>query len=1001
MSAALLTVCCLLSANVASYRFDSWTAESGLPQNSVHDVRQTRDGYLWLTTAAGLVRFDGVTFTVFDRSTSPGIGSSRGTDLLEGPDGTLWIGTDDGGVIRYRDGRFSTHQLTGGWVGALALGPDGAPLATSDGRLFRWDGAAFRPDGAAPLAGRTTVRSGGGSLREWGGPGGLWAMDDDYLTIQRGSKRLRLGLADGMPSLDVSGAVLDGRGVYWLATTAGLVRYVEGRPPQVLAAPDLLPSHRMALVSGPRTRLLVLEPGGGLVLIDTETLHRERLPPAPPEIREMLEMTDRAYRYPLYEDREGNIWIGTDGHGLFRLRPQVVTTLSRAQGLLQRNVYPVLQDRRGDVWIGTWPGALSRIRDGQVRNFTQADGLNGSEITSLYEDRGGRLWVASYGLGGLRVLEGERFVPVSERLGLRDIDVISAMYEDPEGALWIGTDRRLLRLQGTRLQAFTVEDGLTSNNIKALIAAAGGGIWIGTAGGLNRYRGGRFTGYSEADGLPGGAIRALYEDRQGALWIGSYDGGMGRLKDGRLTRYSVSEGLFNNGVFQLLEDDAGNLWMGSNRGISRVSKRELDEVAEGRRREVTAVPYGKADGMLNVECNGGRWPAGLRDKDGRLWFPTQDGVAVVDPARAAPRPFVPPVKIESFLLDRRALPFADGATVPPGRDSFEIVYTALSFAAPELVRFRYRMEGLDRDWIDADGRRSAYYSRVPPGAYTFRVLAASREGVWNERGASLRVVVLAAPSPLRKLALFGGGLVLALAAALLLLRLRAARADRASRESFARALIDSQERERRRIAADLHDSLGQILFSIRNRAFLALGVSGESSPAVQAHLQEISSHVSLALKEARAIAYNLRPYQLERAGLARTLEETFAQLEAADISTSVQIAPIDDLLSDEAEMGCFRIVQEGIDNILKHARASHAWLRVRRQDHAVEIEIGDDGVGLPAERGRRLSRDSGHGMGLLNIRERVRLLGGTFAFESTAGQGTILRVLLPAPARPR
>ncbi len=235
---------------------------------------------------------------------------------------------------------------------------------------------------------------------------------------------------------------------------------------------------------------------------------------------------------------------------------------------------------------------------------------------------------------------------------------------------------------------------------------------------------------------------ALYQDREGVLWIGTYDGGLARLEDGRLTRYTIKEGLFNNGVFQILEDARGNFWMSSNRGIYRVRKQELNEVAARKRSAITSVAYGKSDGMLNAECNGGAWPAGIKARDGKLWFPTQDGVAVIDPETISANPQPPPVVIESFLLDRAAVAFDRPVRISPGQESLEIAYTALSFINSEQLKFKYRLAGLDRDWIEADTRRTAYYSHVPPGDYVFQVIAANSDGVWNTEGQSLRIVVV-------------------------------------------------------------------------------------------------------------------------------------------------------------------------------------------------------------------------------------------------------------------
>ena len=297
--------------------------------------------------------------------------------------------------------------------------------------------------------------------------------------------------------------------------------------------------------------------------------------------------------------------------------------------------------------------------------------------------------------------------------------MVRAILQDRTGAIWLGTQNGLVRHQDGASTLLTTRDGLAANDVRVIVESkTAGRIWIGGPGGLTRWQDGRLTGWTEDDGLPSRIVRAVHEDDDGVLWIGTYDSGLVRLEQGRFTHYTTRNGLFNDGVFQILEDGRGNLWMSSNRGISRVRKQELDELAAGRRREVSSIAYGRGDGMLNVECNGGAWPAGIEARDGTLWFPTQDGVAVIDPAAVSTNPRPPPVVIESFLLDREPVvpvPFDRPLRIAPGRGTFEIGYTSLSFVNPEHVRFRYRLTGLDDDWIDARNRRTAYYSHVPPG----------------------------------------------------------------------------------------------------------------------------------------------------------------------------------------------------------------------------------------------------------------------------------------------
>jgi signal transduction histidine kinase len=579
-----------------------------------------------------------------------------------------------------------------------------------------------------------------------------------------------------------------------------------------------------------------------------------------------------------------------------------------------------------------------------------------------------------------------------------------------------------------RLTVFTNSPGSVVGSAKAIIEDRSGALWIGTYNGLTRLKNGHFTTWTERDGLPSDHVRALYDDAEDVLWIGTYDGGLGRLKDGTFTRFTVKEGLFNNGVFQILEDDHSNLWMSSNRGIHRANRKELNEFAEGRRRTFTSVSYGRSDGMLNIECNGGRWPGGIKAHDGKLWFPTQDGVAVINPEAVVENPTPPSVVIESLLLEQEPIPIDAAVRVPPGKSNIEIQYTALSFINSDRLQFKYRLTGVDKDWVEAGTRRTAYYSHVPPGNYTFVVLAANSDGLWNERGGSLVLTIL--PKFYQTLWFRGLAIVAGCGAMLGFFRRRIARleAERSTQHQFSRRLIESQDAERKRIAAELHDSLGQELLIIKNRALLGLqqgsppegclpgasfrkGVSGSiDQPLVNAgtqqeHLREISQLTSAALQAVRDIAYNLRPYQLDQFGLTEGIEAIIRKLgSASGIHFDLAVDPIDGVFSSTDESHLFRIVQEATNNIVKHSGATQATVRVQREPGLLRVLIQDNGRGFPFETDGDANHlpnataiDQKQGFGFPGMAERVRILGGTMHAKSAVGQGTQLEFTLPIP----
>jgi signal transduction histidine kinase len=504
---------------------------------------------------------------------------------------------------------------------------------------------------------------------------------------------------------------------------------------------------------------------------------------------------------------------------------------------------------------------------------------------------------------------------------------------------------------------------------------------------------GVFTAFTEREGFIGNHVRAIYEDGDGVWWIGTYDGGLYRIKGERLTRYTRKEGLHDNGVFQILEDDAGNLWMGCNRGVYRVSRQELNDFAEGRTRSITSVAYGVKDGLSSLECNGGRQPPGLKTKDGKLWFPTMGGVAIVNPKAVRINTAPPPVIVEEFRLGDEAVDFLAGVEIPHDRNSFEIRYTAPSFIKPEQVRFRYKLEGLDQDWIEAGYRRTASFHRVSAGRYRFVVIAANNDGIWNTEGKSVEIVI---NGPI-----WGRWWFITLVSFVsifiifLLYRRRVGylREKHAMQQAFSQQLIESQEGERKRIASEIHDSLGQYLLVVKNSALLGVRMAEDGSP-VHEQFDEISTRASQALEEARRIAHHLRPSYLDELGLKDTLEfliETVAS--SSGIRFSAEIDPVDGVFSKEAEMSLYRIAQEGVSNILKHSGATEATLALKLDGRKARLVMKDNGKGFisdprePAALRRR-------SFGLAGISERARMLGGKEVIQSTPGQGTIITVTL-------
>jgi signal transduction histidine kinase/ligand-binding sensor domain-containing protein len=986
LNACFLLFCVTFPAS-AQVAVDLWTADNGLPQNIIRAICQTPDGYLWLATFDGLVRFDGVRFTTYNRSNTPGIRGNRFGSLFCTAAGDLWAGTEGSGITQYHQGRFTTYTMQDGLPSNAVVGISGDERGNlwvlAHGYLAQW-----RP------ADRRFVPQVGDQYRYTesltpDGRVGFWRIDESALHLFVNGKQSRYALPAGWPRGAGASAGEDLNKHIWVATGTGeLAQLIDGRWSSVLRRRKARSPYEEQIASTTDYR----DTHGNLWHSEigwSSGLDLVRYLDLPPNSQPA-----RIAFNTLFEDREGNIWLSTDGQGLYRIRTQTISVYSKEQGLPDRNVYPICVGRDDTIWIGTWSGGLCRFRDGKFITYTTVDGLASNRVNAIAEDREGVLWVSvGNGLHCLYRMRNGRFESVNGNGMIASDAVIRAIHQDPEGVMWFGTGDGLIRLEKDQWRMLTKKDGLATDDVRVILNGRNGNLWVGGYGGLSSLRNGQVHAWTEQDGLASNTIRALYEDADGVLWIGTYDGGLSRFENGRFTRYTVREGLFSNGVFQIFEDSRGNLWMSCNQGIYRVNRKQLNDFAAGKTKTVTSIAYGKRDGLRNIECNGGLWPAGSKTRDGRLWFPTQDGVAVIDPKKLDTSPKTPPVVIESCLVDRAPVPIDHPVRVTPGRENFEIQYTALSLTDSEHIRFKYKMQGVDHDWVDAGTRRTAYYPHLPPGSYMFKVAAAHSDGGWNEAGANLAFVVL---PPFYRTWWFAS-LFSAMAATSLWLgwRYRLSQLERArtAQQIFSRQLIASQENERKRIAAELHDSLGQRLVIVKNMALLlqqtrngASGLNGVQREQVE----EILAEVSGAFHEVKEISYNLRPYRLDRLGLTAALKAMIDTASAASWTIfRAEIDDIDSVFPKESEINFYRIVQECVNNILKHSQASQASIRIGRTKDGLTLTVRDDGRGFAQDSS---PADSLRGFGLTGISERAQLLGGRAAIHSTPGQGTTVTI---------
>ena len=784
----------------AQYRFTQWTVDNGLPQSGVRGIAQTPDGYLWVATLNGLARFDGVRFKVYDKSTTPEISSSRFLAMVSGVGDDLWLLTDDYNVVWMHGGSFMTldarHNVKPHEVRAIT-NDGGKVWILSEHKVFLWN---ERKRGFE-RAGFSTDDLQFDALR-WRGTG-FWAQHGRELICFNRGQFATFAMPERLDSSDIRGVVMNANGNGWIGTKDGRIARLGNEPYPLIHERASFPLHglsakdwRVDITPDRFERWLHVPVGGTDVSMNPNVIT---------------------------SDNEDNLWVGTEAQGLYRIQRQQIAVLSEEQGLANNDTNPVFRSRSGEIWAGSWPGGLSEIRDGKViHTFGTAQGIPGS-ISSLFEDKDGILWIATH--SGIRTLiKGKISDP---KISLGDTGAPLVVHQAPDGSMLFGTERGLTISNGLDIRHLNSTNGLASDDVRVIVTDRHGDLWIGGNGGLTLLHDGQFTRWTDKEGLPNNNIRTIFEDSSGSIWVGTYDGGIGWLRNGRWITFNKRRGLFDNGAFQILEDNRKRLWISSNHGIYRVDRDQLKAVADGREAMVASVSYGRADGMLSAQCNGGGWPSGIKDANGSLWFPTQLGLAIVDPEKMLVVSQPPRVQIDGFSIDRQDVSYANVATLRPGQTNIEIDYTALSYTKPEQVTFSYKMDGVDEDWQKVGLRRTAYYTHLPPGNYTFRVRARNSDGVDSQSDAQLSVVIV--PPFYRRWWFLGGCAALVLLSIAFAWRRRVEQLKQGQirQQIFSRQLIASQEGERRRIAAELHDSLGQRLIIINNLALFLLRTKGK------------------------------------------------------------------------------------------------------------------------------------------------------------------------------
>ena len=699
--------------SINQYVHSVWQSDAGLPENSVSSIAQTSDGYLWLGTEEGLVRFDGLRFTTYTKRTTPDLRSNQISTLLVDRQKNLWIGTRGGGLSCLRDGRFkavphdhlSTSSILAVYedkLGSLWIGTDGDGLfRLENGKLRAFTKADGLPDNSV-----FSIAS--------DSEGTLWIGTHNGLSRFTGDKFTTVAVGGTLGGF-IRCVYVDRKGVLWVGSNGrGLYRLSPGGVKHYMQKDGLTDDSVSALYEDAFGTLWIGTLNGGL----------DRLWSGRFSHFTAADGLSGGGVQAILEGREGNLWIGSTDGGLNALRQGTFITQSKQEGLASDVVLAVYRDRQGAFWIGSNKG-LQRSKNGDITLYTTSNGLPDNLVFSVTEDGNGVIWAGTR--HGLARFDGRRFQPFDLNTGLRR-DFVLCTYTDRRGDLWVGTRGGLSHLDGKRFVTYTTKDGLTTDFVQSIYEDKSGTLWIGTnGGGLNSFKDGHFSSYTTRNGLSNNTIWAVSGDSDGTLWVATNGGGLNRLKNGLITIYTTEKGLFDDVVFQVLDDGLGYLWMSSNRGVFAVSKRELNQFSDGLISSIVSTSYGTSDGMKSRECNGGFQPAGWRASDGRLYFPTMKGLASINPSLPIEHQAPSAVSLERVLADERNFNPDKGTDIAPGKGQLEFDFTAPEFVVPAAVQFRYRLEGFDKDWIQAGTRRIAYYTNLPPGHYTFHALACSSQ----------------------------------------------------------------------------------------------------------------------------------------------------------------------------------------------------------------------------------------------------------------------------------
>jgi len=977
-----------------------WQAENGLPNNIVQAITQTTDGYLWVGTREGLCRFDGEQFDLIHLM--PQTMELSINYLLAAQDGSLWIGTDGRGIFRIFRGEVQRWQIPGLSINTsifrICEASDHSIWIDTGYNLSKWKNGKMESYEQL-LANKKLA----GELDSGKKPicadnaGNIWLFNGNLIRADL-AKATNYFATPGQLPHSARTLYRDNEGVFWVGTDSSssniLIKIKDG---------TITKYQRQSGPSG-FPQVIFRDSARNLWVGSYEGLSRmvdDKFVAFTTSDDFALSLSCKIYA--IIEDREHNLWIGSDG-GLTRLTPKRFKSITKKDGLASNVALAVCASREdGGVWISSWGSGLSHYVDGKMEVLNTSNGLPSNFIMALAETRDGSLWTGvDYNGPLLRIKNGK--VTVYEHKGHHGTP---ALYEDERGVLWIGNRGYLQTWDGTNFNRFTRRNGFGSDEVNAICGGEKGSVWFGTIDGLMRWQNGKFENLAVTNPQLHVLILSLYQDADKTLWIGTRGQGLLRWRDGQVNKIDHTHGLFNDSIYAILEDGHTNLWFNSSRGIFRVDKRQIQAVAEGRKMTIASVNYGVADGVLGSgQYFDATQPAACKDRLGRLWFRTTQGVTMVSPQTAMVNNQPPPIVFQEIIADNKpvsvgkvGLPIPKTLTIPPGHGVLEIRYAALSYQDSERDLYRYKLTGVDADWVDAGNRRVAKYTKLPPGQYLFEVIARNNDGIWNNQGTSVELVL----EPHFWQTWWFYSLLGMAATGSIAGTVRYITRQRMEKKLQQLEKQRAVEEERARIARDVHDELGAKLTSISFQGGIAKYSVGNPSEIVK-QIEQMSESAREAVSSLHTIVWAVDSHNDSLEGLIGYISEQVGELFTessihCEVLVPETIPPLP--LSAAVRHNLFLATMEAANNIAKHSNATQATIKFLLHPDTLEVVVSDNGKGFDAsslDNPRDKSKHSGNG--LTNMRRRLTLIGGQCKINSEKNEGLTICFQVPLNAGP-